>query len=119
MRLENILKGTENNVGEFSQVKFWEVKKKVFRTSNEPPTAMHDNNGNLISSSSSLKQLFMNLIDNTETVLITVDLVQSLLMFAGVVGLFYIIECPKRPASDMIHEMECEYKRKTKYRNKN
>ena len=38
--------------------------------------------------------------------LITVDLIQSLLILAGVLGLFFKDAAPKCPALNMIHEME-------------
>ena len=42
-----------------------------------------------------------------ETLLLYVDLVQTLLIFAGVIGLFYVKDAtPKCPALDMIHEIE-------------
>ena len=43
---------------------------------------------------------------STEIVLITVDLIQSLLILAGVLGLFFKDAAPKCPALNMIHEME-------------
>ena len=46
--------------GNFSQLGFWKVKKLVFPTQKEPPTAKRDESGNLISSSQALKDLYLS-----------------------------------------------------------
>ena len=44
--------------GEFSSLKMWRLKKKLFQNNSEVPTAMVDHCGNLISGKSSLKDLY-------------------------------------------------------------
>ena len=46
--------------GNFSQLGLWKVKKLVFPTHKEPPTAKRDVSGNLISSSQDLKDLYLS-----------------------------------------------------------
>ena len=58
-KIEDIVRGTKSDNGEFNQRKFWEVKKKFFQSPNEPPAAMRDKNGNLVTSSAALKELYM------------------------------------------------------------
>ena len=50
--------------GEFSSIKMWKLKKKLFNKNHEVPTAMMDPAGNVISGTNSLKNLYKTTYQN-------------------------------------------------------
>ena len=59
MKLENITKGMGALDGNFCQNNFWKIKNQVLLRSTDPPIAMRDKKGNLVTSPMALKQLYL------------------------------------------------------------
>ena len=59
-KIEEIIQGTENPDGTFSHTSFWKMKKKMIPRPQEVPLAMKDKNGNHITTSESLKKLYID-----------------------------------------------------------
>ena len=57
-KIENMIKEMENENGEFAHTKFWNMKAKLLPKPVNPPVAIKDKKGNLITSSESLKMLY-------------------------------------------------------------
>ena len=58
-QLENIIESSETLSGRFCQTNFWKIKRKLLPRPHDPPMAKKDLSGNLITSKSSLKKLYL------------------------------------------------------------
>ena len=56
---KEFIKAAENERGDFSQLKLWKLKQKLYPRACDPPMAKRDTEGNLITSPESLKNLYL------------------------------------------------------------
>ena len=66
-KIEDVIKNSEGINGEFCQLNFWKTKQKLLPKSEDPPAAKKDEKGNIITTSSSLKELYRRMYNNRLT----------------------------------------------------